>query len=160
MIHKAHSLSLSLSLPPFRENKDINLTFLILKVKFYHRVEKYHQMTRLISPSAFVSSFLELLNLNKAKNCLNFSIERFNINNIILLVQFKYNFRFPTEFTNLYISKSWSIAFIVAMLQLSHIIAMSQSFYFPFLFGFPLHIFSLINLILSLNSSSSHQTNS
>ena len=36
---------------------------------------------------------------------------------------------------NLYISKSWTVAFIVATLQLSHIIAMSQSFYFPFLFG-------------------------
>ena len=32
----------------------------------------------------------------------------------------------------IYISKSWSVVFIVATLQLSHIIAMSQSFYFPF----------------------------
>ena len=35
----------------------------------------------------------------------------------------------------MYISKSWIVVFIFAMLQLSHIIAMSQSFYFPFLFG-------------------------
>ena len=90
LIDSQNSLSLSLSLS--RENEDINLIFLILKFKFHHRVEKYHQVTGLISPSAFVSIFLELLNLNEAENCLNFSIERFNINNIILLVQFKYNF--------------------------------------------------------------------
>ena len=55
--------------------------------------------------------------------------------------------------SHLYISKSWNVVFIVTMLQLSHIITMSRSFFFfSFFWVFPLHTFSLINLIFSLST--------
>ena len=76
-----------------------------------HSLEKLNRISKL---------FIQFNNLgNGEENDLNFLCSLIN----------------ATYLTNLYISKSWNVAFIVTTLQLSYIIAMSQSFFFFFFLG-------------------------